>query len=67
MFLPRSPELSASAEELKAAEANLDISALVTQGLRETTVQRFRFTGGRVVETEVQPLVPAGKQQTAIV
>ena len=67
VFLPRSPELSASAEELKAAEANLDISALVTQGLRDTTVQRFRYNGGRVVETEVQPLVPSGKQQTAIV
>ena len=32
VFMPRSPELSASAEELDRAEVNLDIAALITQG-----------------------------------
>ncbi len=52
VFMPRSPELSASPEELDRAELNLDIAALVKQGAREATLEKFEYASGRVDATE---------------
>jgi thiamine biosynthesis protein ThiI len=48
VFMPRTPALYASAEELDEAEAKLDIRALIAQGVRETSVERFYYRGGKV-------------------
>jgi thiamine biosynthesis protein ThiI len=66
VFLPRAPELSARPEELAEAEAKLDIPALVAQGYRGTTLERFAYAGGRVEAEEPKPIVPADKQHKAI-
>src|ERR1700693_5637649 len=54
VFLPRMPALSASAEELDEAESKLDVSALVTQGLRSTTLEQFHYQGAEI-KSEVFP------------
>ena len=46
VFMPRSPALSASPQQLMEAEANLDIAALVTKGVRGGTSRRFSYSGG---------------------
>jgi len=66
VFMPRTPELSASAEELDQAEASLDIAALVTQGVRGATLEKFAFTGGRVEATEPKAIVRADQQRAAL-
>jgi len=66
VFMPRSPELSARPEELDEAEKALDVAALIAQGIRGTTIEKFAFTGGRVEATEPMPLVPADQQRAAI-
>jgi tRNA uracil 4-sulfurtransferase len=66
VFLPRSPELSASSKGLRDAESSLDVELLTTQGLRASTLQSFTFEGGRVEAKDPIPLVPADKQRTAI-
>ena len=48
VFMPRTPALYASAEELDEAESKLDVRALVAQGVHETTVERFYYRGGKV-------------------
>jgi thiamine biosynthesis protein ThiI len=48
VFMPRTPALYASAEELDEAESKLDIRGLTAQGVRETTVERFYYRGGRL-------------------
>ncbi len=48
MFLPRAPALFATPEELTAAEASLNIPALVQRALESLTVERFRYTQGKV-------------------
>ncbi len=55
VFMPRTPALYASAGELDEAESKLDISALIAQGVRETSVERFYYRGGKV---EVVPPKP---------
>jgi thiamine biosynthesis protein ThiI len=50
VFQPRMPALYANATMLEKAEANLDIEALVRQGLRSASIERFRFAGGKVEE-----------------
>jgi thiamine biosynthesis protein ThiI len=67
VFMPRKPSLYASPRELDAAESQLNISELVGQGLRGTSVERFVCTGSEIEVSEPKPLVPAHKQQTAIV
>jgi tRNA uracil 4-sulfurtransferase len=67
VFMPRNPSLYASPRELDAAESQLNISELVGQGLRGTSVERFVCTGSEIEVSEPKPLVPAHKQQTAIV
>jgi thiamine biosynthesis protein ThiI len=65
VFLPRTPELSARPEELTEAEAKLDVPALVAQGIRGTTLEKFAYAGGRVEAEEPKPVVPSVKQRTA--
>jgi tRNA uracil 4-sulfurtransferase len=65
VFLPRSPELSATPEELTKAEAGLDIETLVRQGIRGTTIEKFSYENGRVQATEPAPVIPADQQQAA--
>lgn len=65
VFLPRTPELSARPEELEEAETKLDIPALVAQGIRGTTLEKFAYAGGRVEAEEPKPVVPSDKQHTA--
>lgn len=62
IFLPRSPELSASPQELADAEANLDIPELVMMGVRGTTLEKMRYTNGRVEADEPQPVAPKVKR-----
>jgi thiamine biosynthesis protein ThiI len=52
MFLPRSPALYASAADLEQAEADLDIPALVTEGVKAAALERFTFVRGRVERVE---------------
>jgi thiamine biosynthesis protein ThiI len=63
VFMPRSPELSASPQELADAEANLDIPELVMQGIRGTSLERLRYAGGRVEADEPQAVARATKQR----
>jgi thiamine biosynthesis protein ThiI len=55
VFMPRTPALYASAGELDEAESKLDIRALIAQGVRETSVERFYYRGEKV---EVVPPKP---------
>ena len=72
VFLPRNPELSASAQELDEAEAKLDIPELITMGVQGATIERLSYTGGQVESAEPVPLVSGRergqreKQHTAI-
>ncbi|HTA51397.1 MAG TPA: tRNA uracil 4-sulfurtransferase ThiI [Candidatus Acidoferrum sp.] len=66
VFMPRSPELSASPEELDRAEANLDVPGLVMQGARGATLEKFVFAGGRVEASEPQAVVPVDDSRAAL-
>ena len=55
VFLPRSPALHATAAELEAAEAKLDIPRLVAQGVELATLERFRCASGNVESVESRP------------
>src|SRR5580658_3943046 len=66
VFMPRSPELSASPEELDRAEANLDVPALVRQGICGATLEKFVFAGGRVEASEPQAVVPVEDRRAAL-
>jgi len=57
VFLPRTPALHASAEELQQAEAELDVAALVRRGVESATIERFRYAGGRVEQ------LPSARQE----
>jgi thiamine biosynthesis protein ThiI len=63
VFMPRNPALSASPEQLMKAEEGLDIAALVTQGLRGTTLEKFNYSGGQVEVTEQAPIVKHDRHQ----
>ncbi|MGA9939172.1 MAG: tRNA uracil 4-sulfurtransferase ThiI [Candidatus Acidiferrales bacterium] len=69
VFTPRNPALSARPEELDEAEAKLDVPALIKMGIRETTLERLSYVGGRVESAEPVPLLSdrhEKQQQTAI-
>jgi tRNA uracil 4-sulfurtransferase len=66
VFMPRTPELSASPRELDGAEAHLDVASLVAQGTRTATLQRFAYTGGRVEASEPKSVLPADQSHAAI-
>lgn len=65
VFLPRTPALSASQEELASAENTLDVPALVAQGVETATIEKFSYEGGHVESTAPVPIVPADKRRTA--
>jgi thiamine biosynthesis protein ThiI len=48
VFMPRSPALHATVEDLDRAEATLDVASLVSRGLEAATLERYRLTEGRV-------------------
>ena len=66
VFLPRSPELSAKPSDLAKAEEGLDIEALVAQGIRGATLEKFSYEGGRVEATEPVPVVQADRRRAAM-
>ena len=66
VFMPRTPELSASPRELDEAEANLDVASLVTQGARGATLEKFAYTGGQVEADAPKPVLPADQIRAAI-
>jgi tRNA uracil 4-sulfurtransferase len=66
VFMPRVPELSSTPEQLAEAETKLDVPALVLEGVRGATLEKFVYSGGRVEASEPKPVVPAEKQRTAI-
>ena len=66
VFMPRTPELSASPQELDRAEVNLDVAALVTQGARGATLEKFEFTGGRVEASEPKAVVGEDQRRAAM-
>lgn len=57
VFLPRSPELSATPEKLAKAEQGLDIQTLVAQGIQGATLERFSYAGGQVGVAEPAPVI----------
>jgi tRNA uracil 4-sulfurtransferase len=52
IFLPRNPALHSTPDELAKAESALDIEALVRQGIDSATIERYRYTAGRVEKVE---------------
>jgi len=66
VFLPRSPELSATPTDLEKAEEGLDIEALVAQGIRGATLEKFSYEGGRVEAAEPVPVVQADQRRAAM-
>ena len=48
IFLPRSPALHASVEELDKAEGALDVEALVQRGIIGAALERYRYASGHV-------------------
>ena len=65
VFMPKAPALYASAKDLDAAESKLDIRALVSLGLQETTLQTLHYLGDTVEISEPQ-LIARAKKNTAI-
>lgn len=63
VFLPRNPALFARPEQLDAAEAQLDVPALVAMALQALSVQRCKLSDGRIDVTDVQP--SAARQASA--
>jgi tRNA uracil 4-sulfurtransferase len=62
VFLPRKPALFASAAELDEAEAHLDVAALVEQGVRGASMQKFKYAGGQVEMREAAPRAAVARQ-----
>jgi thiamine biosynthesis protein ThiI len=52
VFMPRTPALHASPEDLEVAEEELDVASLLREGLAGATLERFRYTGGHVEEVK---------------
>jgi len=52
LFLPRTPALHASAEDLIKAELRLDVSGLVRRGVETASTERYRFASGRAEQVE---------------
>jgi hypothetical protein len=44
--MPRTPELYATPKSVAHAEANLDLAALIQQGVESATLERFRYANG---------------------
>jgi tRNA uracil 4-sulfurtransferase len=52
VFLPRTPVLHASVEDLDRAEATLELASLVERGVSSAQLERYRWTAGRVEQVE---------------
>jgi thiamine biosynthesis protein ThiI len=52
MFMPRSPALYASADDLEQAERGLNVPELVTAGLNSAALERYAFVAGQVERSE---------------
>lgn len=62
VFLPKTPALFATPQQLDAAESQLDIQALIEQGVRGASVQKFKYAGGQVEVIESQVRATAARQ-----
>ena len=52
MFLPKSPALFASPEDLDQAESQLDMKEMVRRGVESAVLEKFHFTLNRVEQVE---------------
>lgn len=52
VFQPKSPALFATPRELDAAEEQVGVTELVERGLRTMTIERFRYTHGKVEQVQ---------------
>ena len=52
MFLPKSPALFASPEDLDQAESQLDMKEMVRRGVESALLEKFHFTANRVEQVE---------------
>jgi thiamine biosynthesis protein ThiI len=59
-YQSKSPALFTKPEALDAEEGKIDVAGLVDRGLRSLTVERFRYSGGRVERTQSVSGVAAG-------
>ena len=66
VFLPRNPELHATAGNLDDAEAKLDVADMVRRGVHSAALTKFVYKGGDVVATDVAPAPASAKQETAL-
>jgi tRNA uracil 4-sulfurtransferase len=66
VFLPRAPALCAGTQELDEAESKLEIPALIAQGVRGTSIERFVYSGGQVEVSEPKPLDSGERRRRAI-
>ncbi|HSY58079.1 MAG TPA: tRNA uracil 4-sulfurtransferase ThiI, partial [Terriglobales bacterium] len=67
VFMPRTPALYASVQDLDDAESKLDVPALVEQGVRETTLERFHYRGGKIETVAPKArTTKADRERTAI-
>jgi len=67
VFMPRTPALYASVQDLDDAESKLDVPALVEQGVRETTLERFHYRGGKIETVAPKArTTKAARERTAI-
>ncbi len=62
VFLPKAPALFATSEQLDEAESRLDIAALVEQGVRGASLQKFTYASGNVSVTESQSRATVARQ-----
>jgi thiamine biosynthesis protein ThiI len=53
MFMPKSPALFASPEDLDAAEAQLDMKEMVRRGVESAVLEKFQFSANRVEKIEM--------------
>jgi tRNA uracil 4-sulfurtransferase len=62
VFLPKAPALFATPEQLDEAESRLDVAALVEQGVRGASLQKFTYASGNVSVTESQSRAAVARQ-----
>src|SRR5579864_6804572 len=67
VFLPKAPALFATPEQLDEAESRLDIAALVEQGVRGASLQKFTYASGDVGVTESQSRAAVADQERAAI
>jgi thiamine biosynthesis protein ThiI len=53
-FMPRMPALYSKPKQLEAAEAGLDVGALVHQGVKDAICERFRYAAGQVEDVSAE-------------